>query len=117
METTFCNNCDNLFHIYHNEEKELYYGCKTCGLKTKLTNDKDRKVYENIDTIDSSKIFNTNQFLLFDNTLPKIKSNKNIQCPNQECSKGDISYICYNIQSMDYMYICQSCGQKWKNKI
>ena len=97
METTFCENCDNLFHIYHNEDNELYYGCKTCGLQTKMTDDKDRKVYENIDTIDSSKVFNTNKFLLFDKTLPTIKSNKNLRCPNDECSKKKEIYPIYVI--------------------
>ena len=118
METTFCNNCDNLFYIYSDEDSKLYYGCRVCGNKQDFDTNQNMNVYENLMNIDSSRIFNTNSYLQSDKTLPRLKNNKNLKCPNKECShKGDIIYINYDQKNMHYMYLCETCGQKWKNKI
>jgi DNA-directed RNA polymerase subunit M/transcription elongation factor TFIIS len=119
METTFCDNCDNLFYIYSDENSSLYYGCRVCGNQKEFNQlDNEICVYENIMNIDTSKIFNSNMYLTSDKTLPRIKNNKNLRCPNVDCSKtGDIIFINYDEKNMLYMYICETCGQKWKNKI
>ena len=70
--------------------------------------------------IDLSKIINTNPNITKDNTLPSIKNNKNIKCINEECKShalktSEIKFIKYNKDKMNYMYICNHCGQTWKN--
>ena len=57
------------------------------------------------------------------NTLLKdlvtLSQNENIQCPNPECDVDEtsITYIKYDDKDMKYLYVCDSCGQKWKNQI
>ena len=37
MEVTFCEKCDNMLYLYHNEDtSELYYCCKSCGNQEKV---------------------------------------------------------------------------------
>ena len=56
-----------------------------------------------------------------DITLPTIIGNPNIQCPNVECESikevknSSVTYIKYDAENMKYIYICNYCGQKWKN--
>ena len=98
MEINFCPKCDNLLFIYSDEEdkEKLYLGCKACVHKNEYTD--------------------------HDITLPTIKNNPNIKCPNVDCesnTKGkpsDIIYIKYDHESMDYLYGCKYCKQKWNNK-
>ena len=45
----------------------------------------------------------------------------NIKCSNDECisvkedKESSITYIKYDLENMKYIYICNHCGQKWKN--
>ena len=39
MNTTFCDNCDNLMYTYTNADNKLYNGCKVCGNKQDISND------------------------------------------------------------------------------
>ena len=53
-----------------------------------------------------------------DITLPSIKDNVNIQCPNVNCNndgESNILYVKYDTNSMKYMYICTHCNHKWTN--
>ena len=75
------------------------------------------------------KIFNGHNFSVFalenimlTNNIPEhIKNNPNIKCVNPECisitesKECDITYIKYDMENMKYIYICNHCGQKWKN--
>ena len=54
--------------------------------------------------------------IIQDKTLTKIKNNPNITCINNECKSKIITYIKYNSNNMDYLYICATCGEKWTNK-
>ena len=122
MEINFCPKCDNLLFIYSDEEdkEKLYLGCKACGHKNEYTDQKC--IYSNEYQIDLSETINKNQYLEHDITLPTIKNNPNIKCPNVDCesnTKGKpsaIIYIKYDHESMDYLYGCKYCKQKWNNK-
>ena len=121
MELNFCDNCNNLMDIYSDEEtKKLYLGCKCCSNKTDF-NESNKCIYTNESIIELSDIINSNQYLTEDITLPLIRGNPNIKCPNSECETNkekkpcNIVYIKYNEEKMNYMYICESCGQKWTN--
>mgnify|MGYP001226293593 FL=1 len=120
MEIEFCKNCDNLLFLYSEEdEKKLYYGCKTCGEKqAKVVN---QCIYNNTYDIDLSETINSNQFLKEDVTLPTIKDNPNIKCPNADCESvgkddSEIVYIKYDGENMKYLYVCKSCQTKWTNQ-
>lgn len=120
MEINFCDNCDNCLFLYSDEEKkELYLGCKVC--QTKKPYNQEKCIYSNQYELDLSETINQNKFLKEDNTLPTIKDNSNIKCPNIECSSiknnkpSDIQYIKYDHINMKFMYVCKYCSQKWTN--
>ncbi len=120
MDIHFCKNCENTMSIYSDQENNLYLGCKVCGEKE---NYKGKKcIYSNAFSFDKSETINNNKYLSYDNTLPVIKGNKNIKCPNGNCKMNIeenipsfITYIKYNETDMKYLYMCRYCGQKWKN--
>ena len=123
MEINFCPKCDNLLFIYSDEEdkEKLYLGCKACGHKNEYTDQKC--IYSNESTTNLSDIINKNKYLDKDITLPSIKGNQNIQCPNKECISNtqkdiipEIKYIKYDTEMISYMYICKHCSQKWTNR-
>ena len=118
MNTTFCDNCDNLMYTYTNADNKLYNGCKVCGNKQDISND-ESCVYKTDYEIDISNILNTNKNISNDVTLPKIKNNPNIKCINTECASknkdSSITYIKYDEDNMKYLYICDNCGQSWTN--
>ena len=120
MDINFCNNCDNIMFVYSDESQtQLYLGCKVCGEKTEYTGEKS--IYKNNFKLDNSETINNNKYLTYDNTLPVLKSNKNIKCPNETCTSitenlsSNITYVKFNEKDMKYLYICRYCGQKWKN--
>ena len=95
MEVNFCKVCDNLLYLYENEEtKQLYLGCKTCGNQAE---NKQTCIYDNQMSIDLSKTISQNKFLKEDVTLPSIKDNPNILCPNVECQGNDIIMVSISI--------------------
>ena len=120
MEVNFCSNCEMLSNLLENEENKLYWGCKNCGNidEFKIENG---LIYSNDYDIDLSETINNNKYIAYDNTLPIIKNNKNIKCPNSDCEsvvenkESNILYIKYDIKDMKYMYICKYCGIKWLN--
>tara|TARA_B100000902_G_C27285533_1_gene904218 strand:+ start:1770 stop:2126 length:357 start_codon:yes stop_codon:yes gene_type:complete len=118
MEVNFCDNCDNLMYLYEEEEtNKLYLGCKCCGEKKEYEN--STCIFSNKYQMDSSETINQNENLEYDVTLPMIKNNSNIECPNAECSSQgkppNIKYIKYDQPSMKYLYVCINCSQKWTN--
>ena len=121
MDIHFCKNCENTMCIYSDQENKLYLGCKVCGEKEDYLGKKC--IYSNAFTFDKSETINNNKYLSFDNTLPVITGNKNIKCPNDDCTTNEegsqlpsnITYIKYNETDMKYLYMCKYCGQKWKN--
>lgn len=120
MEINFCDTCDNLLFLYSNDEdNKLYMGCKNCG--TKKDYEDSKCIYNNDYKIDLSETINQNQNLVDDITLPTIRNNPNIKCPNADCESnkdGEVSellYIKYDPSDMKYMYVCKHCFQKWTN--
>ena len=122
MEINFCDVCENLMFLYSSEdEKELYYACKSCGEKKESKVNKC--IYNNTYEIDLSETINTNQHLKEDVTLPTIKNNQNIKCPKEDCRSNtddsvdsEILYIKYDSESMKYLYVCKECQTKWTNQ-
>ncbi len=120
-ETHFCKECDNMTYLYLDEDKNLIHHCKAC-LTSEPYSKNDNCIYSiHFKKYDNSEFINNNEYITHDITLPKIKNNPNIKCPNPECvsitdsEECDITYIKYDMENMKYIYICNHCGQKWKN--
>ena len=124
MDINFCEQCDMKLDYYVESETEegtpkLYLGCKACGFK-KEHND-STCIYNNDYKIDLSQIINQNPYLEYDITLPLIKENQNISCPNAECVSNkekvssEILYIKYDYENLKFSYICKHCKQNWTN--
>jgi DNA-directed RNA polymerase subunit M/transcription elongation factor TFIIS len=120
-ETHFCKQCQNMTFLYTDEEKNLIHHCKAC-LYSEPYLRKNNCIYSiQFKKYDNSEYINSNPYITHDITLPKIKNNPNIKCVNSECPSitdsepCDITYIKYDMENMKYIYICNHCGQKWKN--
>ena len=102
------------------DTKKLYNACKSCG-NTELIEDKSQFIYSsnNDNNLNKSEFISSNPYITHDITLPTIKNNKNIKCNNELCDseETDITYIKYDGVNMQYIYICNHCGAKWKNTI
>jgi len=118
MNTNFCKNCDNFMFTYKDlKTNKLYNGCKVCGNKDEIEKDKEI-VYKSNISLNVDEVLNENMNLKYDNTLPYIANNPNFQCINKECKAktSKIKYIKFDSENMKYLYICDTCGQKWTNK-
>ena len=116
-EIEFCDNCNNLLFLYSDKNNKLFLGCKLCE-NIKEYN-KPQCILNNNFNIDIHEIINHNKFLSEDITLPSISDNK-IKCPNVDCPSlkekiTNIKYIKYDYDNIKYLYICESCNQKWTN--
>ena len=122
MDVTFCSQCKNLTYIHRDETNKLFQVCKVCG-HTEDFNQSGCIYNMNTEGIDVSEVFNTNEYITHDITLPVIRDNENIKCTNELCESivenkhPEITYIKYDSDNMRYLYICNYCGQKWKNII
>lgn len=112
----FCKECNNITGIFTDESDKLYYACKNCASTEPFESD-DNCIYTlNFESFDTSLHINENRYITHDKTLPSITSNVNIKCPNNKCKGSDsFKFINYNKEDMKYIYICEKCGQKWKN--
>jgi len=115
----FCEKCNNLMFIHIDEEEKLIFSCKTCKHISEYT--EDNCIHKSRFTrFDVSQTINKNKYITHDNTLPSIKGNINLKCPNKDCefnskdNHGSYKYIKYDEKDVKYMYICEACGQKWK---
>ena len=117
----FCKECHNLTYIHLDEDDKLIYACKICGKTEEFISDNNCIHTSNFKDYDVSLTINQNKYITHDKTLPTIKSNHNLRCPNKECNTNqgkeecDFKYIKYNSDDMKYIYICTICGQKWTN--
>ena len=115
----FCEKCNNLMFIHIDEEDKLIYSCKICKNVSEYT--KDNCIHTStFSKFDVSQTINQNKYITHDNTLPSIKGNINLKCPNVECEfnttkdvDSSFKYIKYDVKDVKYMYICEKCGQKW----
>ena len=125
-EVHFCSKCNNLSYLHvHQEEAEeattLVYYCKACSNREPVSKE-SRCVYTlNFEGYDKSELLNANKYISHDITLPTIHGNPNITCTNAECpsvkdhKESSVKYIKYDAENMRYLYICNHCGQKWRN--
>ena len=117
----FCSECHNMTFIYLNEEQDLIHYCEACSKSESFTSENACIHTTSINKYDNSESINYNKFITHDITLPKIEGNSNIQCTNEECESikedksSSVTYIKYDSENMKYIYICNYCGQKWKN--
>lgn len=117
----FCKECHNMTYIHLNEEDELIHACKICSTTEKFQETIHCIHSTEYTDFDISSIINSNKYVTHDITLPVIEDNPNLKCPNPECecntknSKTSFKYIQYNTSDMKYIYICNTCGQKWNN--
>ncbi len=120
-EIHFCSSCHNLTRFYLNDDKELIHYCKSCNKSEKFESDGACIHSISFNEMDTSEVINENKYITHDITLPSIEGNTNIRCINPECEsiQGDklssLKYIKYDSENMKYIYICNYCGQKWKN--
>ena len=120
-EINFCSDCFNLTALNINEDKELVHYCKICDKQEKIV-DYEGCIYSvDFKNIDKSEIINMNKYITHDRTIPSIKGNLNLICPNKDCSTNteqkdkSFKYVKHDIENMKYIYICECCGQKWSN--
>jgi len=118
MNSNICKNCDNFMFTYTDADKNLFNYCKKCGNKNKID---EKCIYKTTYDLNLGEILNKNTNILNDQTLPIIKNNINIKCPNDECvsnikkKSSNVKYLKYDIKNMKYIYICNHCKQSWTN--
>ena len=117
----FCEQCHNLTFLHIREEdRKLIHYCKSCENSSEYVGD-GCIFSQNFRGLDGSKIINSNKYINHDLTLPSIKDNINIKCPNSDCETNtagttkEIKYLKHDYDNMKFTYICITCGQKWKN--
>lgn len=114
----FCEVCDNMLYVKSNDAKQLVKYCKHCEFQRVETRASAIKISETIYSEDDL-LYNqhVNKYLRYDPTLRRIKDPL-ISCPNKNCNVDDdrkqILYIKYHPQNMKYLYVCEHCGETWK---
>ena len=122
LEINFCDDCHNLTYLHINEEQQLIHFCSLCQTEKKVESTKRYIYKQTFSEIDISQLINHNKYINQDTTLPIIQGNESIQCTNQECisikesKPSSVKYVKYHYDNMNYIYICNHCGQKWTNK-
>jgi DNA-directed RNA polymerase subunit M/transcription elongation factor TFIIS len=120
-EIHFCGECHNMTYLYTNEEDKLIHYCKSCTKSEPFSSENNCIYSIDFKKYDNSESINHNQYITHDITLPKLEGNHNIKCTNEECislteeKESSVTYIKYDLEEMKYIYICNHCGQKWKN--
>ena len=125
-EVHFCSQCNNMTFLFLKEseggDKQLIYHCKSCQ-HDEPTEARGQCIHTlNFTKYDKSELINQNKYITHDVSLPKIEGNENLQCTNSECisikekKPSSVKYIKYDYDDMNYMYICDYCGTKWKNQ-
>ena len=123
-EMHFCSECHNMTYLYlegEPDDRKLIHYCKACQKKELFTGENNCIYSIDFREYDNSDYINNNKYICNDITLPRINNNKNIKCTNDECisiledKESSITYIKYDMDNMKYIYICNHCGQKWKN--
>jgi DNA-directed RNA polymerase subunit M/transcription elongation factor TFIIS len=114
----FCEVCDNMLYVKTNEKKELVKYCKHCSFEKKETINTAIRISQTIYSEDDLLYNqNINEYLRFDPTLRRIKD-PHINCPNKDCTSepdnNQVIYIKYDSKNMKYLYVCETCGETWK---
>lgn len=114
----FCEICENMIYAKSNQEKQLVKYCKHCLFEKVETVNTAIRISQTIYSEDDL-LYNqhVNQYLRFDPTLRRIKDPL-INCPNSKCNvpeeEKQLIYIKYDSKNMKYLYVCESCGETWK---
>lgn len=114
----FCEVCDNMLYVKSNEERQLVKYCKHCEFQKIEMHASAVKISETTYSEDDL-MYNqhVNKYLRYDPTFRRIKDPL-ISCPNKNCNvdeeKKQILYIKYHHQNMKYLYVCEHCGETWK---
>jgi hypothetical protein len=88
-----------MLYVKSNEEKKLVKYCKHCE-------------FEKVETINSAiKISKT--IYSEDDLLYNQHVNKYEKCDAPE-NKKQVIYIKYDSKNMKYLYVCEHCGETWK---
>lgn len=116
----FCEVCDNMLYVKTNEKKELVKYCKHCSFEKKETINTAIRISQTIYSEDDLLYNqNINEYLRFDPTLRRIKD-PHINCPNKDCTSepdnNQVIYIKYDSKNMKYLYVCETCGETWKQQ-
>ena len=119
-EINFCTECNNLTKLSIDENNKLIHYCKYCDKIEMIEGMEGKCIYTALSKeIDKSALIKENVFIHNDITLPSLKNNNNIVCPNEKCESkkegSSIKYIKYDNDELRYIYICNKCGIKWKN--
>ncbi len=124
-ETHFCEKCQNLTRLHFKKNgnvRKLIHYCVTCNHEHEIEAEGKCIYTISFEDYDKSQLINHNPYISHDVTLPTIRGNTNIVCPNPECPcakqqmESSVKYIKYNSENMEYLYICEHCGMKWKNQ-
>jgi len=107
-----------MLYVKTNEKKELVKYCKHCSFEKKETINTAIRISQTIYSEDDLLYNqNINEYLRFDPTLRRIKD-PHINCPNKDCTSepdnNQVIYIKYDSKNMKYLYVCETCGETWK---
>ena len=108
----FCKKCENMLYIELDEEttNDISYYCRKCGYKETVEDSHEYCISTiNVKKKDQKKGGYINKYTKQDPLLPTIK----MPCPNKSCGHTDITYIRYNEENMNYIYICPKCDTTW----
>lgn len=118
----FCDVCENMLYMKTGENKTLVKYCKHCEFTKEDTSGGAVKITKTMYSEDDMLYNqNINKYLRYDPTLRRINDEKT-QCTNEECpaNKGDVEqqvlYIKYHPQNMKYLYVCDHCGNIWRQE-
>ena len=115
----FCEICDNMLYVKSNDKNMLVKYCKHCNYEKVETDAKSaikisKTIYSEDDLLYNQHV---NKYLRFDPTLRRI-NDPHISCSNAKCveenANKQIIYIKYDSKNMKYLYVCDNCGETWK---
>jgi DNA-directed RNA polymerase subunit M/transcription elongation factor TFIIS len=113
----FCELCDNMLYMKVNKENKMFNYCRSCGNEVYLEDQKTKKIMEKkIGDSKSKYQMYLNKNIVHDNTLPRIN---NLTCPSDTCTKdegmsNEVIFVKYDIDNMNYLYICKYCSHVWE---
>ncbi len=113
----FCSFCENMMYIKLDQDQQMTYYCKNCGVEQTVEAQNSLCVLEREygNNTGTYKQY-INKYLKFDPTLPRVS---NIKCRNSACSKpekegNDVIVVRYDETNMRYLYHCSYCDAFWK---
>lgn len=116
----FCDVCENMLYMRTSGNKKLEKYCKHCDFIKEDTGGCVVKVsgtmYSEDDLLYNQNI---NKYLRYDPTLRRINDDKT-KCSNETCpantdgKEHQVLYIKYHPQNMKYLYVCDHCGNIWR---